>query len=69
MKSFRVRLTHSILIEFDDDRASEKSARHVAERCLSSRAYVGDSGLAKTLGMWRAKLVNSETVSVEEEEA
>ena len=56
MQRFLVRLVHEVVIEFDDDRATEKSARHVAERCLSGRAYVGDSGVSKSLGWWRTSL-------------
>lgn len=56
MIRFRVRLIHEVVIEFDDDRATEKSARHVAESCLSARAYVGESGASRNLGWWRARL-------------
>ena len=63
---FIVRLVHEVEIIFDDDRATEKSARHVAERCLSHRAFVGDSGASKTLGWWHAKLREATVEAVRE---
>lgn len=68
MKRFRVRIVHELEIEFDDDRATEKSARHVAERNWNSRAFVGELGVSKTLGKWTTRLVGARVDAICEEE-
>jgi hypothetical protein len=66
MKTFRVRVELVVDIRFDDDRATEKSARHVGEHCLNSRAYIGEGGTSKTLGRWLADAINRRVIEVKE---
>lgn len=63
-----MRIVHELEIEFDDDRATEKSARHVAERNWNSRAFVGELGVSKVLGQWRTRLVGARVDAIREEE-
>jgi hypothetical protein len=66
MKTFRIRVELVVDIRFDDGRATEKSARYVAENCLNSRAYIGESGTSKTLGRWLADAVGRRVIEVKE---
>jgi len=66
MKTLRVRLELEVDIRFDDERATEKSARYVAENCLNSRAYIGEGGTSKTLGRWLSDAVNRRVIEVKE---
>jgi hypothetical protein len=66
MKRFKVRVELIVDIQFDDDRATEKSARYVGEHCLNSRAYIGEGGISKTMGRWLADAINRRVIEVKE---
>jgi hypothetical protein len=67
VKEFRVVIVQTVLLSFEDDRATEKSAEHVAARCWGSRALVGDSGSSRNLGNWTARLANADVTRVTQE--
>jgi hypothetical protein len=66
MKRFRVRLVEEVTIEFDDERATEKSARYVAEKCWTLQAIIGARGSSRTVGNWNTALESAEITEIRE---
>ena len=66
MKRFRVRIIQEVEIAFTDERATDKSARYVAERCWTTRAMLGEFGSSRNVGNWETKLERAEIEEITE---
>jgi hypothetical protein len=69
MKVFEVRLVQRLRIVFDDDRATRKSAEHVALECWGARTLTGDVIQSKTLGRVETRLAEAKIDGIMEVEA